>query len=99
MRGLAWGSRSSGLKKWAGLSTPFIVGKTQARKGHPRSQLQGGAGVDKHSSLPEALWLPREERELETDGLTPLCSFFFFLRTFVYDILSPPFPFVLREPV
>lgn len=45
----------------------------------PKVTVMRRSGSEKHSSLPEARWLPREkEKELETDRLTPLCFFFFF---------------------
>lgn len=61
--------------------TPITVRKSQAGKGHSGSQEEGRevttTRTTTHSSMPDAVWLPRGERELETDWLTPLGSSFF----------------------
>ena len=61
-------------------STFIAARKSQAGKGHSGSQAEGRevtTTTKNHSSMPDAIWLPGGERELETDWLTPLGSSFF----------------------
>lgn len=92
-------SRSSGSERWAGLSsTPLTVGKTQAGQSHPRSPLGGGVAV-KTLLLAGSSLAAQREGEGVRDRQADSTVLFSFLSTDVYAVLSPPFPFALREPV
>ena len=70
-----------GWRNGLALALLLQLGRLRLEKVTQDHRSEGTAVVKEkpqHSSVPDAIWLPREkERELETDCLTPLCSIFF----------------------